>query len=154
RAQARRPQGELRQPAAAQGTAGEHRQDHSAVVSIGSATKHATRTRSERPHAEEHRSAPTDQSSISFHSLRCVSKHGAAPILRAARPSRPSLCTDRTMRAPQDEGGDSEAMMIITSVEFEPCVMPLEDKNWTFALGTASTSRGYVVRLTSDSGHV
>jgi L-alanine-DL-glutamate epimerase-like enolase superfamily enzyme len=45
-------------------------------------------------------------------------------------------------------------MMIITSVEFEPCVMPLEDKSWTFALGTASTSRGYVVRLTSDSGHV
>jgi len=44
--------------------------------------------------------------------------------------------------------------MIITSVEFEPCVMPLEDKSWTFALGTASTSRGYVVRLTSDSGHV
>src|SRR6267142_117554 len=44
--------------------------------------------------------------------------------------------------------------MIITSVEFEPCVMPLEDKNWTFALGTASTSRGYIVRLTSDSGHV
>ena len=26
--------------------------------------------------------------------------------------------------------------MIITSVEFEPCVMSLEDKNWTFALGT------------------
>ena len=44
--------------------------------------------------------------------------------------------------------------MLITSVEFEPCVMPLEDKNWTFALGTASTSRGYIVRLTSDSGHV
>src|SRR5215475_10073040 len=44
--------------------------------------------------------------------------------------------------------------MIIRSVEFEPCVMPLEDKNWTFALGTASTSRGYIVRLTSDSGHV
>ena len=44
--------------------------------------------------------------------------------------------------------------MIITSVEFQPCVMPLEDKNWTFALGTASTSRGYIVRLTSDSGHV
>jgi L-alanine-DL-glutamate epimerase-like enolase superfamily enzyme len=32
--------------------------------------------------------------------------------------------------------------------------MPLEDKNWTFALGTASTSRGYVVRLSSDNGHV
>jgi L-alanine-DL-glutamate epimerase-like enolase superfamily enzyme len=44
--------------------------------------------------------------------------------------------------------------MIITSVEFEPCVMPLEDKNWTFALGTASTSRGFIVRLRSDTGHV
>src|SRR4029450_5160447 len=44
--------------------------------------------------------------------------------------------------------------MIITPVECEPCVMPLEDKNWTFALGTASTSRGFIVRLTSDSGHV
>ena len=32
--------------------------------------------------------------------------------------------------------------------------MPLEDKNWKFALGTASTSRGWIVRLTSDSGHV
>src|SRR5215470_14239507 len=44
--------------------------------------------------------------------------------------------------------------MIITSVEFAPCVMPLEDKNWTFALGTASTSRGWIVRLTADNGHV
>jgi len=44
--------------------------------------------------------------------------------------------------------------MIIQSVTFEPCVMPLEDKNWTFALGTASTSRGWIVRLTSDGGHV
>src|SRR5262244_1304957 len=43
--------------------------------------------------------------------------------------------------------------MIITSVEFTPCVMPLEDKNWKFALGTSSTSRGHIVRLTSDSGH-
>ena len=44
--------------------------------------------------------------------------------------------------------------MIIQSVAFEPCVMPLEDKNWTFALGTASTSRGWIVRLTADSGEV
>src|SRR3954471_1891425 len=43
--------------------------------------------------------------------------------------------------------------MIIKSVEFEPCVMPLEDKNWKFALGTASTSRGWIVRITSDDGH-
>ncbi len=34
RAQARRLQGELRQPAETQGTAGEHRQDHPAVVSV------------------------------------------------------------------------------------------------------------------------
>ena len=44
--------------------------------------------------------------------------------------------------------------MKINGVEFEPCVMPLEDKNWTFALGTASTSRGWIVRLISDDGHV
>src|SRR5260221_14647067 len=44
--------------------------------------------------------------------------------------------------------------MIITPADFEPCVMPLENKNGTFALGTASTSRGYIARLTSDSGHV
>ena len=44
--------------------------------------------------------------------------------------------------------------MIITSVEFEPCVMSLEDKNWTFALGTFSSSRGCIVRLRSDDGHV
>jgi L-alanine-DL-glutamate epimerase-like enolase superfamily enzyme len=44
--------------------------------------------------------------------------------------------------------------MIVESVEFEPCVLPLEDKNWTFALGTASTSSGWIVRLRSDSGHV
>jgi L-alanine-DL-glutamate epimerase-like enolase superfamily enzyme len=43
--------------------------------------------------------------------------------------------------------------MIVNSVEFYPCEMPLEDKNWKFALGTASTSRGWIVRLTSDNGH-
>jgi L-alanine-DL-glutamate epimerase-like enolase superfamily enzyme len=43
--------------------------------------------------------------------------------------------------------------MRVKSVEFEPCVMPLEDKNWKFALGTASTSRGWIVRITSDEGH-
>src|SRR4051812_25813488 len=32
--------------------------------------------------------------------------------------------------------------------------MPLEDKNWKFALGTASTSRGWIVRIGADSGHV
>src|ERR1700739_2923860 len=44
--------------------------------------------------------------------------------------------------------------MIVISFEFEPCVMPLEDKNWKFALGTASASRGYIVRLRSDDGQV
>jgi L-alanine-DL-glutamate epimerase-like enolase superfamily enzyme len=43
--------------------------------------------------------------------------------------------------------------MKIKSVEFEPCVMPLEDKNWKFALGTASTSRGWIIRISSDEGH-
>jgi L-alanine-DL-glutamate epimerase-like enolase superfamily enzyme len=43
--------------------------------------------------------------------------------------------------------------MKVKSVEFEPCVMPLEDKNWKFALGTASTSRGWIVRIGSDEGH-
>jgi L-alanine-DL-glutamate epimerase-like enolase superfamily enzyme len=44
--------------------------------------------------------------------------------------------------------------MIIKTVDIEPCVMQLEDKNWKFALGGASTSRGYIVRLRSDDGHV
>src|SRR3954468_3017276 len=43
--------------------------------------------------------------------------------------------------------------MKVKSVEFEQCVMPLEDKNWKFALGSSSTSRGWIVRLTSDEGH-
>ena len=42
--------------------------------------------------------------------------------------------------------------MIVQSVEFDPCEMPLEDKNWRFALGSASTSRGWIVRVTSDTG--
>ena len=44
--------------------------------------------------------------------------------------------------------------MLIKSFDIVPCIMPLEDKNWKFALGTASTSRGYIVRLTSEEGHV
>src|SRR3954471_621008 len=43
--------------------------------------------------------------------------------------------------------------MKVKSVEFEQCVMPLEDKNWKFALGSSPTSRGWIVRLTSDEGH-
>ena len=44
--------------------------------------------------------------------------------------------------------------MKIKAFDFEPCVMPLEDKNWKFALGTASTSRGYIIRLRSEDEHV
>jgi L-Ala-D/L-Glu epimerase / N-acetyl-D-glutamate racemase len=44
--------------------------------------------------------------------------------------------------------------MIVESVDFEACEMPLEDKNWRFALGSSSTSRGWIVRLRSDGGHV
>ncbi len=43
--------------------------------------------------------------------------------------------------------------MIVESVDFQPCEMPLEDKNWRFALGASSTSRGWIVRVKSDSGH-
>jgi L-alanine-DL-glutamate epimerase-like enolase superfamily enzyme len=44
--------------------------------------------------------------------------------------------------------------MKIKSFDVEPCVMPLEDKNWKFALGGGATSRGWIVRLASDEGHV
>lgn len=44
--------------------------------------------------------------------------------------------------------------MIVESVEFQKCEMPLEDKNWRFALGAMSTSRGWIVRIRSDGGHV
>ncbi len=44
--------------------------------------------------------------------------------------------------------------MKVESVDFEPCVMPLEDKNWTFALATTSVSHGWIVRIASDEGHV
>src|SRR5438132_10289592 len=43
--------------------------------------------------------------------------------------------------------------MIVQGVEWEKCEMPLEDKNWRFALGASSTSRGWIVRIRSDSGH-
>jgi L-alanine-DL-glutamate epimerase-like enolase superfamily enzyme len=44
--------------------------------------------------------------------------------------------------------------MIVESADFQPCEMPLDDKNWRFALGTASVSRGWIVSLRSDAGHV
>jgi len=43
--------------------------------------------------------------------------------------------------------------MIVEQMDFQPCVMPLEDKNWRFALGAMSTSRGWIVRVRSDGGH-
>src|SRR5262245_35068632 len=58
------------------------------------------------------------------------------------------------LRRVRDDSQESEDRMMIASVAFEPCVMPLEDKNWKFALGTASTSCGYIVRLTADTGYV
>jgi L-alanine-DL-glutamate epimerase-like enolase superfamily enzyme len=41
----------------------------------------------------------------------------------------------------------------ITSLRASPCEMPLEDKDWKFALGAVSAARGFVVSLTTDSGH-
>ena len=43
--------------------------------------------------------------------------------------------------------------MIVEQMDFQPCVMPLEDKDWRFALGAMSTSRGFIVRVRSDGGH-
>jgi L-alanine-DL-glutamate epimerase-like enolase superfamily enzyme len=43
--------------------------------------------------------------------------------------------------------------MIVEHADFQPCEMPLEDKSWRFALGSMSTSRGWIVRLRSDAGH-
>src|SRR5262249_42823879 len=114
--------GEFRQPAAAQGPAREHRQDHPAVVSMN-------RTLSSRPRPKAAEPGPIYPSA-----------HVAQWVPARARRVR-------------DDSRENEGRMIITSVEFAPCVMPLEDKNWKFALGTASTSCGYIVRLTSDSGH-
>lgn len=42
--------------------------------------------------------------------------------------------------------------MRIETLELLPCEMPLEDKNWRFALGASSVSRGWIVRLLSDDG--
>src|SRR3954468_13389212 len=43
--------------------------------------------------------------------------------------------------------------MIIEDVAVSPCEMPLEDKDWKFALGAVSSARGYVVAIRCDSGH-
>src|SRR4051812_31510292 len=42
--------------------------------------------------------------------------------------------------------------MKIESLTASPCEMPLEDKNWKFALGAVSAARGFVVTLRSDTG--
>lgn len=44
--------------------------------------------------------------------------------------------------------------MIIESVDLKPCEMPLEDKDWKFALGSVSSARGIVVAVRSDNGHI
>jgi L-alanine-DL-glutamate epimerase-like enolase superfamily enzyme len=44
--------------------------------------------------------------------------------------------------------------MIVESVDLQPCEMPLEDKDWKFALGSVSSARGVVVAVRSDSGHI
>jgi L-alanine-DL-glutamate epimerase-like enolase superfamily enzyme len=43
--------------------------------------------------------------------------------------------------------------MIIEEVTVSPCEMPLEDKDWKFALASVSSARGCVVAIRSDSGH-
>ena len=44
--------------------------------------------------------------------------------------------------------------MKISDLDFSACEMPLEDKDWKFALASVSSARGWVVEVRSDSGHV
>lgn len=44
--------------------------------------------------------------------------------------------------------------MIVKDIVFKPCEMPLEDKDWKFALAAVSSARGYVVAIRSESGHI
>lgn len=44
--------------------------------------------------------------------------------------------------------------MIIKSVKFEPCEMPLADTTWRFAQGAIPVNRGYIVCLESDDGTI
>ena len=44
--------------------------------------------------------------------------------------------------------------MILSEVEFRPCEMPLEDKDWKFALASVSAARGWIVQVSDDEGHV
>jgi L-alanine-DL-glutamate epimerase-like enolase superfamily enzyme len=43
--------------------------------------------------------------------------------------------------------------MIVEDVVLTACEMPLEDKEWRFALASVSAARGYVVTIRSESGH-
>ena len=43
--------------------------------------------------------------------------------------------------------------MIVEDIVIKPCEMPLEDKDWKFALAAVSSARGYIVAIRSDSGH-
>ncbi len=44
--------------------------------------------------------------------------------------------------------------MIVEDVAIQPCEMPLEDKDWKFALASVSSARGFVVAIRADSGHI
>ncbi|HWG03450.1 MAG TPA: enolase C-terminal domain-like protein, partial [Beijerinckiaceae bacterium] len=44
--------------------------------------------------------------------------------------------------------------MIVTEVEFRPCEMPLEDKEWKFALASVSSARGWIVEVHDHNGDV
>ena len=44
--------------------------------------------------------------------------------------------------------------MVIKSVTFEPCEMPLADSTWRFAGGAIPVNRGYIVCLESEDGNV
>ncbi len=44
--------------------------------------------------------------------------------------------------------------MIVEDIAIQPCEMPLEDKDWKFALASVSSARGFVVAIRADSGHV
>src|SRR4051812_36850357 len=44
--------------------------------------------------------------------------------------------------------------MIVEDFAIQPCEMPLEDKDWKFALASVSSARGFVVAIGADNGHV
>src|SRR5262245_33154710 len=44
--------------------------------------------------------------------------------------------------------------MVVEDFVTQRCEMPLEDKDWKFALASVSSARGYVVVIRSTGGHV